>query len=53
MSELCLSAARAVTLTGCGGGGGGAAAATKQVKKKTSALHFHPLVKTSQFSSGW
>lgn len=28
MSELCLSAARAVTLTGCGGGG-----ATKQVKK--------------------
>lgn len=48
MSELCLSAARAVTLTGCGGGG-----ATKQVKKNKFFSSPPPPVKTSQFSPGW
>lgn len=52
MSELCPSAVRAVTLSGCGGGG--AAVTNKTGKKKTSALHFLPLTKTSQFSlRGW
>lgn len=46
MSELCPSAVRAVTLSGCGGGG---AAVTNKTgkKKKTSAFHFLPLTKTS------